>query len=108
MNIKVSTYNVISDIEVELAKARDKFPGNVDLLPALTEEVGELNQAIIQHKHEPHKQKTHEDIFKEAIQTAVVAIRIASEGDPNFPYDPESGYRGKNWDGYKQNPVKEG
>jgi len=98
---QVSNYNIIADIEAELTRARAKFPDNTDVLPALTEEVGELNQALIQHKHEPCKQKTHEHIYQEAVQVAVMAIRVATEGDPNFPYHPESGYRGKNWKGYQ-------
>lgn len=102
--IAVNNYNVLADLEAELSKARSKFPGNEDLDNALTEEVGELNQALLQQKHEPDKKVTHEDIYKEAIQVACVAIRIATEGVPNFPkYDPESGYRGKEWEGYKHN-----
>lgn len=103
--IQVSNDNIITEILYELNRARSKFPDNVDILPALTEEVGELNQALIQHKHEPHKNKTHEHIFQEAIQTAVMAIRVASEGDPNFPYHPESGYRGVHWEGYRHDPT---
>jgi hypothetical protein len=99
---QVNNHNVFCDIENELKNARLLFPDNVDVLPALTEEVGELNQAIIQQKHQPKKNKTHENIYQEAIQVAVMAIRVATEGDPNFPYHPESGYRGKNWDGYKE------
>lgn len=98
----VTTYNILCDIQVELAKARSKFPGTVDIMTALGEEFGELCQALLQHKHEPHKNITHEDIYKEAIQTAVMAIRVASEGDPSFPYDPERGYRGKDWPEYKE------
>ncbi len=30
-----------------------------------------------------------------------MAIRVATEGDSGFNYDPESGYRGKNWEGYR-------
>ena len=89
--MSVCDEKVLADIEAELDRARTKFPSNVDVLPALTEEVGELSQALIQQKHEPHKGKTDRDVYMEAIQTAVVAIRIASEGDPNFPYNPENG-----------------
>lgn len=35
------------------------------------------------------------------IQAAVMAIRVATEGDPSFPYHPESGYRRRKWEGYK-------
>lgn len=102
MNLTVSNYNVMTDIENELSKARFKFPKCADTLPALMEEVGELAQAMIQQKHEPNKNICHENIYKEAVQVACMAIRIATEGDTNFPYHPESGYRGKNWRLYKQ------
>lgn len=99
--MNISNHDVWCDIKHELNAARSKFPGNLDMLPALTEEVGELSAALIQHKHEPEKGKTHRDIYNEAVQVAVMAIRVATEGDPNFPYHPESGYRGKDWDGYR-------
>ena len=101
MTVTVSNCNVWADIEAELNRARSKFPNSVDCLPALTEELGELSQAMLQQKHEPEKGKTHEDIYAEAVQTAVMAIRVATEGDPNFKYHPESGYRGKEWEGYQ-------
>lgn len=77
------------DITVELMRARRRFPDSVDSLPALVEEVGELSQALLQHKHEPLKGVTHLDIYSEAVQVAVMAIRVATEGDPNFTYEPE-------------------
>lgn len=94
----------IRDIKVELKKAREKFPLSTDSLPALMEEVGELSQSLLQHKHEPNKGQTHENIYAEAIQVAVMAIRIATEGDRNFPYHPESGSKGRDWDQYAPNP----
>jgi hypothetical protein len=57
----------------ELARARSKFPGNRYLLAALVEEVGELGEAMISG--------TKSEIYKEAIQCACVAVRIAEEGD---------------------------
>jgi len=99
----VSNYNVWCDIQVELVKARDKFPGTKWMLAALTEEVGELAQALLHLNQEPEKGDTHEDVYQEAIQVAVMAIRIATEGDNTLPvYHPENGYRGKNWKGYKK------
>ena len=70
---------IAQDILHELAKARRKFPDQHVwiTLAALSEEVGELNQAILQFNHEPHKGKTEEDIYKEAVQVAVMAIRVA-------------------------------
>lgn len=87
----ITDEQVLLDIEAELDRDRRLFPSNVDVLPALTEEVGELNRALIQQKHEPHKGKTDRDVYKEAVQVAARAIRVASEGDPNFPYDPAKG-----------------
>lgn len=64
----------------ELARARVKFPtGTFDLwkcLAALTEEVGELNQACLQYGQEPEKGKTLDDIHGEAIQVATMALRV--------------------------------
>lgn len=62
----------------ELERARAKFPEQ-DVwitLSALTEEVGELNQAILQFEHEPHKNITYEKIRKEAVQVACMAMRV--------------------------------
>ena len=62
----------------ELGKARKKFPEQ-DLwitLCALSEEVGELNQACLQYMHEPHKNVKYGDIRKEAIQVAAMAMRV--------------------------------
>ncbi len=101
-DIKVSNYNVFVDVEAELARARQKFPKNEHLFAALTEEVEELSQVLLQHKYEPDKGKTPEDIYTKAIQVAVMAIRVATEGDHSFPgYDPESTYRGRNWAKYR-------
>jgi NTP pyrophosphatase (non-canonical NTP hydrolase) len=62
----------------ELARARAKFPTQ-DVwrtLAALTEEVGELNQAILQFHDEPAKGVTLDAIHKEARQVAVMAMRV--------------------------------
>lgn len=84
-NMDSDTACALTHLFLEIKRARKKFPSNEDLLPALTEEVGELSQALIQQKHEPSKGKTSADIFDEAIQVACVAIRVATEGEPNFP-----------------------
>jgi hypothetical protein len=67
----------VEALRCELAKARTKFPGNRFLLAALTEEVGELAQQLLQRGHPSN-------VFKEAIQVACVALRIAAEGDATF------------------------
>ncbi len=73
----------LEDISDEVCSARTKFPGNAKLLAALTEEVGELAQAMLQRKSAQY-------IYKEAKQVACVAIRIMEEGDSDFELD--------NWD----------
>jgi NTP pyrophosphatase (non-canonical NTP hydrolase) len=83
---------VLKDVKTEIGRAREKFPKSTDLLPALVEEVGELSQALLQQKHEPNKDKGSVDIYKEAIQVACAALRLATEGEPNFPlYEPRVG-----------------
>lgn len=57
--------------------ARRKFPGNRLLLAALAEEVGELARALLQRKD-------RDDVEREALQVAAVALRIVEEGDATF------------------------
>lgn len=97
MNARVNyiTDVIFNDINDELARARNKFPDNKFLLNALFEEVGELSQAMIQRECEPDKSVKCADIYKEAVQVAVMAIRVATEGDHTLrSYDPGLGYRG--------------
>lgn len=101
--MSIKNYDVICDIEAELARARGKFPSNRHMMNALTEEVGELAKALIQLNFEPNKKVTQRNVYDEAVQVAVMAIRVATEGDNSLPeYDPESGYRGIGWVGYKK------
>lgn len=74
-----NTFNMLNAIQTELVSARKKFPMQ-DIwvtLAALTEEVGELNQCVLQMHFEAHKNKTKEDMYKEAVQVATMAIRVA-------------------------------
>lgn len=70
-------HRTVIEISKEVVRARTKFPGNRFMLAALTEEVGELAQALLQKKDAA-------DIRREAIQVAAVAIRIIEEGDASF------------------------
>jgi hypothetical protein len=71
---------MLAAIADELARARAKFPQQ-DVwvtLAALTEEVGELNQAILQRAYQAaEKNVTVAHIRKEAVQVAVMALRVA-------------------------------
>jgi len=69
----------ISDVLVEIDKARAKFPAPNPTIAALTEEVGELAQAML-HIREG-KSKDWWRVHKEAVQVAVMAMRAATEGD---------------------------
>ena len=64
---------VIRDIRNELLRARTKFPGDNVTTLALMEEVGELAKATIE---EPAA-----NVRKEAVQVAVMAIRVVLDGD---------------------------
>lgn len=72
----------IAALTAELKRARAKFPANAKLTVALMEEVGELAQALLQGK-------AKDEIVKEALQVACVAVRIAEEGDSDFASDKE-------------------
>ncbi len=67
----------LSSLAEELQRARTKFPGNDLLTIALGEEFGELCQAQLQRK-------SRDEIRKEALQVACVAIRIYEEGDASL------------------------
>lgn len=64
----------------EIHRARAKFPHNRHLLAALTEEVGELAQAMLQGGNCQRQRE-------EALQVACVALRIYEEGDSTFKDD---------------------
>ena len=64
-------------VRQEVIRARNKFPHSKHLLAALTEEVGELAQALLQSGNSERSKE-------EAIQVACVALRIIEEGDREF------------------------
>jgi len=71
----------LHEVEDELARARAKHPGTGDTFVALMEEVGELAQALLQHKYEGQAAHT---VRAEAIQVACMAVRCATEGDESL------------------------
>lgn len=80
-----------AEVRLELGRARKKFPGNALTMVALTEEVGELAKALLD--------ESPERIVEEAIQVAVMAQRVATEGDKSV----------ENFRGWKPTwPVLEG
>lgn len=64
---------VVREILLELERARTKFPGPDATLAALVEEVGEVAKALMD--------ESRERVRKEAVQVAVMAIRLILDGD---------------------------
>ena len=67
----------------EVQGAQKKFPTNQRQLAAATEEHGELAKALLDHAYE---KAPASDVYKEAVQSAAMAVRIALEGSAEFPY----------------------
>lgn len=63
----------IRAVRCEVMRAQKLFPGRRLMGLAFNEEVGELNKALLD---EPWKQ-----VYKEAVQAATMAARVALEGD---------------------------
>jgi hypothetical protein len=78
---------MIREIYDELSGVRVQFPSNTDLFVVLVEEVGELADALLEHKR---GSLTAAQLYKSAIRVAAAVIRVGTEGDSGFPYDPES------------------
>lgn len=73
----------LQDVMKELTRARAKFPGNTLQMMALSEEVGELAQALIDHRM---GKQTARDVYAEAVQVAAMAVRVAVDGDNSTAY----------------------
>jgi hypothetical protein len=69
---------MLGEIREELTRARTKFPGRNLTLVALMEEVGELASAVMD--------KPREEVFREAVQVAVMAMRVWLDGDHSVEY----------------------
>ncbi|QDZ10563.1 hypothetical protein [Devosia ginsengisoli] len=65
-----------SEILAELTRARTKFPGKNVTFAALVEEVGELATATFE--------ESSDRVRKEAVQVAVMAMRMVLDGDHTF------------------------
>lgn len=76
--VPLRTARFLSDVALEAASAKDKFPGARNQLAALTEEVGELATALLERQR---GEASDADVFTEAVQVAAMALRVALEGD---------------------------
>ena len=81
----------IIDVGKEVARARKKFPEGKHLLAALFEEVGEVSNALLEREYlvEPAVFPSDHDryVWNECVQAAAMAMRLATEGDPEFQYE---------------------
>lgn len=68
--------SALAAVAAELERARAKFPGPNVTFAALVEEVGELSTALFSEGSGP--------VREEAIQVAVMALRIILDGDATF------------------------
>jgi hypothetical protein len=95
----------IEQVLDEVQRATTKFPtwpnDPLHALAVLGEEYGELNKAMLQMVYEPHKTSA-EEIRKEAIQTAAMALRLVMsleryeyrrcpQHEQNGGHDPDGG-----------------
>ena len=81
---KASGEEVMSAVYTELERAIAKFPkwptDPLHALAVLGEEFGELTKDVLQMSYEPSK-TTAENVRKEAIQTAAMALRFVASLD---------------------------
>lgn len=76
--------DVMKEVQAEMERATAKFPtwptDPLHALAVLGEEFGELTKDMLQLCYEPHK-TSRENVRKEAIQTATMALRLAMSLD---------------------------
>jgi len=79
----------IQALSNELDKARTKFPNNKHQLAALSEEFGEVANALLERDYcdsLPLEHNRH--VWNECAQAAAMCMRVAVEGDASFKYEP--------------------
>jgi len=72
----------VTELLEQVRKARQKFPQPNPTVAALTEEVGELSQALLHIREGKHADWWR--VWNEAVQVACMALRAATEGDPTI------------------------
>jgi hypothetical protein len=75
-NVYDAEVELADEVLTELARARAKFPGKNVTFAALVEEVGELATATFEERRSR--------VRKEAVQVAVMAMRMVLDGDHTF------------------------
>jgi hypothetical protein len=75
---------VIRMIRSELVADRTADPDTTHMLATLMEKVGLLSTAMA--RHDAALGTSPQEVLREAVQVAAMAIRVASEGDNNYRY----------------------
>ena len=77
----------------ELGHSHDRGDPNLYLLSSLSAQVGEVHKKMLSQSEASMGAGTaepvhsNEEIFRTLIKVASLAIRLATEGDPNYFYD---------------------
>lgn len=77
----------IHDIQSELQDDISRCSHRPNTFAELIQHVGELSGALTHNKKDPDLVGVNE-VYHEAVRVAVAALRLASEGDVSFPYNP--------------------
>ena len=75
---------VIRMVRDEIAAARAADPDTTHRLATLMEKVGLLSTALA--RHDAGLGTSPQEVLREAVQAAAMAIRVATEGDGNYLY----------------------
>jgi len=75
---------VFTMVRDELVADRTADPDSVHMLATLMEKVGLLSTALA--RHDAGLGTTTQEVLREAVQVAAMAIRVANEGDSNYSY----------------------
>ena len=91
--IQILDAKFLNDMAEEMKRARKKFPSNKHQFAALTEEVGEVANALLErdYSHLLSLQLLKEydqNVWRECVQAAAMCLRVATEGDSSFKYTP--------------------
>lgn len=78
-----SMLSFLRDVKVELERANGLFPTNEFLMTAFFEEAGEVAKAFIDHAR---GEETRENVYKECVQAAAMAMGLAIYGSEEFSY----------------------
>jgi len=88
----------LNDVAEEIDRARKKFPINTHMHAALAEEAGEVANALLERGYRRDQTELLEqldhNVWKECVQTAAMALRVAVDTDPSFEYKPPDFFPG--------------